>query len=132
MAITFTTGLKNTLLDAIETAVGTSARLIIYDSITIPAVNSAATGTVLADMTLPSDWLAAASGGTKALAGTWSDPGANATGTATYFRVLNNGADTTFIQGTVGTSGADLNLSTVSITSGAAVSITGFTLTAGN
>lgn len=131
MAITFTTGLKNTLLDAIETAVGTSARLIIYSG-TPPGVNSAPTGTVLADMALPSDWLANASGGTKVLAGTWSDTSANATGTATYFRILNSGASTTFIQGTVGTSGADLNLSSTSITSGASVSITGFTLTAGN
>jgi hypothetical protein len=131
MALTFTTGLKNTLLDAIETAVGVSARLIIYSG-TPPSVNSSPTGTVLVDMTLPENWMAAASGGSKALTGTWSDLSANATGTATYFRILNSNATTSFMQGTVGTSGADLILTTTDIVFEGTVSITGFTLTAGN
>lgn len=131
MALTFTTGLKNTLLDAIETAVGASARLIIYSG-TPPSVNSSPTGTVLVDMTLPSNWMAAASTGTKTLLGTWSDTSANATGTATYFRILNNDASTSFIQGTVGTSGADIILDSTAIVFEDTVSITGFTLTAGN
>lgn len=54
----------------------------------VPADCAAAdAGTVLALMTLPSDWMAAASGGTKALLGTWQDTAANATGTAAHFRI---------------------------------------------
>jgi hypothetical protein len=46
------------------------------------------------------------------------------TGTAAFFRI-NNSSSTCLIQGTVGTSGADFNLSSVAITSGDNVSITG-------
>lgn len=132
MAISLTTALRNTLLDTIESQVGTAARLRIYSGTAPADANAAITGTLLADMTLPSDWMNAASGGTKTLLGTWSDTSADATGTAGYFRILNNAATTTFLQGLVGTSGSDLNLSSTAITSGGTVSITGFTLTAGN
>lgn len=51
---------------------------------------------------------------------------AAATGTATFFRLLGSGDTTTGrVQGTVGTSGADFNLSSTSITSGDNVSVTG-------
>jgi hypothetical protein len=93
----------------------------------VPGVNSAPTGTVLVDITLPSDWMAAASSASKAKAGTWSVAAA-ATGTATYFRVLNSTAATTYIQGPI----ADLGLSSTSITSGGTVTINTFTLTGGN
>lgn len=49
---------------------------------------------------------------------------AAATGAATFFRVLNSGG-TALIQGTIGTSGADWNLTSTSITSGDNVEITG-------
>ena len=131
MAISFTTALRNTLLDTIESTAGTAAKLRIYSGSAPADANAAVTGTLLVEMTLPSDWLAAASGGTKVLAGSWS-VAATTTGTAGYFRLLNNAANTTYMQGNVGTSGSDLNLSSTSITSGDTVSITGFTLTAGN
>jgi hypothetical protein len=49
---------------------------------------------------------------------------ASATGTATFFRILSSGG-TALVQGTIGTSGADWNMSSTSITSGDNVSITG-------
>jgi len=49
---------------------------------------------------------------------------ASATGTATFFRILNTGP-AALIQGSVGTSGADFNLSSTSISSGDNVTITG-------
>lgn len=49
---------------------------------------------------------------------------AAATGTASFFRILNT-TPAALIQGTVGTSGADFNLSSIVITSGDNVSITG-------
>jgi hypothetical protein len=126
MALSFTTTLRNTLLNTIESSVGTSARLRIYNG-TVPGVNSAPTGTVLVDIALPPDWMANASSGSKAKAGTWSVAAA-ATGTATYFRILNNAGTTWYIQGPI----ADLNLSSASITSGGTVTINTFTLTTGN
>ena len=56
---------------------------------------------------------------------------ASATGTATWWRVTTSGG-TFVIDGDVGTSGSDLNLITTSITSGQPVSITAWTITAGN
>ena len=56
---------------------------------------------------------------------------AGATGTATWFRIVTSG-NTCVVDGTVGTSGANLNLATTSISSGATVSITSLTITDGN
>lgn len=52
-----------------------------------------------------------------------------ANGTAAWFRVLKSDATTIVFDGSVGTSGCDLNLSTVAITIGAVVSIASFTIT---
>jgi hypothetical protein len=49
---------------------------------------------------------------------------AAATGTATFFRILNS-SSAALIQGTVAASGGDFNLSSVSVTSGDNVAITG-------
>jgi hypothetical protein len=131
MAFQFSTAARNAALDAIETAAGTAPVLTIRTG-TVPANCAAArTGAVLATLTLPSDWLAAASGGTKGLAGTWSDLTADAGGTAGYFSV-DQGA-TCHIQGTVTATsgGGDLQLDNVTIVAGGAVTITAFTLAAG-
>jgi hypothetical protein len=83
---------------------------------------TAATGTVLATFTLPATAFAAFTSGTGNL-NTVASVTASATGTAGWFRMKNN-AGTGVIDGTVGTSGAELNLSTTSITAGGSVSIT--------
>jgi hypothetical protein len=86
---------------------------------------------VLATLTLPSDWLAAASNGSKTLAGTWQDLSADAAGTAAHFSI-DQGA-TCHIQGTVTATGGggDMTLDNTSIATGQQVNITAFTLTAG-
>jgi len=58
-----------------------------------------------------------------------SDTDANATGTATWFRALKSDGSTVVFDGSVGTSGANLNLNSVAISSGAAVSVTSLTYT---
>jgi hypothetical protein len=129
MALSFTTALRNTLLDTIETTIGTTARLRIYSG-AVPSVNSAPTGTLLVNMLIPTtntDWMANASNGSKAKANQWS-VAAEATGPATYFRILNNAGTTWYIQGPI----ADLGLGSTNITSGGIVTINTFTLTAGN
>lgn len=56
------------------------------------------------------------------------DTNADATGTAGYFRFLNN-AGTCVFQGTCGTAGAEMNFNSTAISSGAIVSLTSFTVT---
>lgn len=130
MAVQLSTAVRNARLDAIETTISTSPTLEIRTG-AVPANCAAAdSGTVLATLTLPSDWMAAASGGAKALSGTWQDASADATGTAAHFRIK-QGA-TCHIQGTVGTSGTDMIVDSVSFTAGQQFTVTAFTLSDGN
>jgi len=57
------------------------------------------------------------------------DSSADATGTATWFRVLKSDASTVVFDGTVDTSGADLNLATTSIIINDDIEVTSFTIT---
>jgi hypothetical protein len=95
---------------------------------------TAASGTLLAEMTLPSDWLAAAASGSKAKSGTWQDTSANNTGTAGYFRIYDSGGSTCHMQGTVTATGGggDMTLDNVSIASGQSVSVATFSVSAAN
>lgn len=130
MAVQLSTAVRNARLDAIETTISTSPTLEIRTG-AVPANCAAAdSGTVLATLTLPSDWMAAASGGSKALSGTWQDASADATGTAAHFRI--KASATCHIQGTVGTSGTDMIVDSVSFTAGQQFTVTAFTLTDGN
>jgi hypothetical protein len=131
MAIQFSTTVRNARLDAIETAIGTSAVLRIRTGAVPANVGTADSGTVLATVNLPSDWMAAASGGTKALAGTWQDSSADGTGTAAHFRIYASDGVTAHLQGTVGTSAADMIVDSVSFTAGQQFTVNSFTLTEG-
>ena len=134
MAVQLSTTVRNARLDTIESTISTSAVLRIYTGSAPANCAAANSGTLLAEMTLPSDWMAAASGGSKALSGTWQDASANATGTAGHFRIYESTATTCHIQGTVTATGGggDLTLDNTSIASAQSVTITGFTLTDGN
>ena len=134
MAIQLSTPVRNARLDVIETTIGTGAVLRIRTG--APPANAAAarTGTVLATLTLPSDWMAAASGGTKAMSGTWQDLLADAAGTAGHFEVMDSGLTTCGIQGTVTATGGggDMTLTNAVIAVNDPVSISSFTLTDAN
>lgn len=132
MAIQFSVAVRNARLDAIETAISTSAVLKIRTGAAPANVATADSGTVLATLSLPSDWLAAASGGAKALSGTWQDASADNSGTAAHFRVYASDGTTAHIQGTVGTSGTDMIVDSTSFTAGQTFNVTAFTLTDGN
>lgn len=134
MGLQYSTTVRNARLDVIESTIGATAVLRIYSGSMPAATTDAATGTLLAEMTLPSDWMAAASSGSKAKSGTWSDLTANASGTAGYFRILESTGTTTGIQGEcTDTGGAGpLKLSTTAIVVSEPVTIVTFTLTTGN
>jgi hypothetical protein len=130
MALKFQTALRNALLDTIETDIGTSPILESFTGSEPAATTDADSGTKLYSITCPSDWAAAASGGSKAKSGTWQDASADASGTPGYFRLKTSGG-TVKIQGSAGVSSGDLSHdATVSL--GGTVTVSTFTLTAGN
>jgi hypothetical protein len=134
MAIQFSVTVRNTRLDSVETAIGTSAILRIRSG-TVPATCATAdSGTVLATINCPSDWLSAASGGSKSINGTWQDLSADATGTAAHFRIYDSTGATCHIQGTVTASGGggDMEVTNTSFTAGQSFTVNTFTLTDGN
>lgn len=128
MALAFSTALRNSRLDAIVTAIGTSGLVRIYDG-TRPATGGAAT-TLLAELPL-SATAGTVSAGVLTMNAITDDSSANASGTATWFRVTTSGG-TAVIDGDVGTSGSDLNLNTVGLVALGAVAITSFTITEAN
>lgn len=134
MALQYSVAVRNAQLDAVETTIGTSAILKIRTG--APPANCAAadTGTVLATVPLPSDWMAAASGGSKSKAGTWQDAAADATGTAGHFRLYASDGTTCHMQGTVTITGGggDMTVDNTSFATGQSFTVTTFTLTAGN
>jgi hypothetical protein len=133
MALKYSTTLRNAQLDAITTAVGTSGILRIYSGSRPANVAAAISGTLLAECVCnASAFAAAASGGVLTANAIADDSSANATGTASHYRLFRSDGTTAVIDGDVSTSGADLNLDNTSITTGQVVSITSFTITAGN
>ncbi len=131
MAFQFSAVARNAALDAMETAIGTAPTLEIRTGAAPANCAAAATGTVLATLVLPSDWLAAAAAGAKALSGSWQDTSADAAGTAAHFRI--NQGVTCHWQGTVTATGGggDITLDNIVIALAQQVTITSFTLTAG-
>jgi len=135
MAISISIPARNAMLDALETYGGLAAKLEIRDGSVPASANAPRTGTVGVSMDLPSSWMADAASGQKALSGTWEDPLANASiAPATYFTIFRSDGTTVVMQGTVSATGGggDLQLTTTTIVLNQPVTITAFTLTAGN
>ena len=134
MALQESVAVRNARLDAIETTIGVSAIMRIRSGAAPADCATADSGTVLATLTLPSDWLAAASSGAKAKAGTWQDTSADATGTAAHFRIYDSGGTVCGMQGTVTVTGGggDMTVDNTSFASGQSFTVSTFTITAGN
>lgn len=136
MAVQLNVTTRNARLDTIESTNGASCSLEVRSGAQPANCAAAGTGTILATINLPADWMGAAASGAKALAGTWSDASADATGTAAHFRVYNSQATkdgtTCFMQGSVGQGSGDLSVDNSSFVAGQSFTITAFTLTDGN
>lgn len=129
MALAYSTTVRNAMLDSITTAIGASGLLRIYDG-TRPASGGAATN-LLAQLALSATSAPGSASGVLTFSAITQDSSADATGTATWFRVTTSGG-TFVIDGNVGTSGSDLNLTTTSIVITQPVSVTSFVITEGN
>lgn len=135
MTMQLADGIRNAMLDAIETWVGTSPILRFRSGAKPATVATASSGTVLAEITLGSDWAGAASGGAKTVSGVpLTDSSANATGTAGHWELVKSDGTTVAMRGDVGLagSGASAILSSLSINSGSPFSVLSWGFTAGN
>ncbi len=104
--------------------------LRIYDGTQPANANTAITTQVLlAELRFNATAAPAASSGVLTMNSITQDSNANNTGTATWFRALKSDGSAVVFDGSVGTSGCDLNLGSTSITSGASVAVTSMTFT---
>lgn len=135
MALGFTVTARNNEMDEITALIdaGAGAGLLrIYDGTRAANADTAVGAQVLlAELTMGDPSFPAASGGQITANAITDDTSADNTGTATWFRIVDSNGNAV-VDGDVGTSGSDLNLSTTSITAGVTVSVTSMVLTAGN
>lgn len=122
----------NAMVDLIDAGSG-AGKLRIYNGTQPNNPDVAITSqTLLAELTFSDPAFGNAADGTPgglATAGTiTADSSANATGTASWFRIVDSD-DNAIIDGTVGTGDTDLVLDSVSITSGQTVSVSSMTAT---
>ncbi len=122
MAVTYTTAVKNARLDAVTTAIGATGVL---------EIGTTAMGSVLATIALNNPAAAGAASGVLTLSGfPKSDTTADNTGTAAAARIRTAGGGTDIVTGlTVGLSGSDINLDSLSITAGQTVTISSAAIT---
>lgn len=135
MAIQLSVAVRNARLDAIETTAGATAKLRLLSGAAPADCATAQSGTLLAEMTLPADYMAAAASGQKAKLGTWEDLSADADGIIGYFRIVDNAGTTCHMQGTVTTTAVgtgDMLVDNTNVTTGQAITVDTFTLTDGN
>ena len=127
MTFQYSAAVRNAALDAKETTIGTAAVLKIFSGAE-PANCAASDPTgLLVTITLPSDWMNAASAGAKTKLGTWSNA-ASGTGTAASWRLYASDGTTCGIQGNM----TDMTLDNTSIAAAQVVTVNTFTITAGN
>lgn len=132
--VKYKTTLKNTRLTDINTAIGADGLLRIYSGTQPTNPDTALSGNVLlAELALSAtNAFATASGGLMSANTITDDSSANSTGTAAWGTLTDSGGTNRIVDFSVSTTSADLNLNTVSITSGSTVSVTSFTITGGN
>lgn len=124
---------RNAMLNAIEATIGASAKLQLRSGAAPANCAAAATGTLIAELALPADWMAAAAAGTVGKAGTWSGNGA-AAGDVGHYRIVNTAGTVCGAQGPVGVSGSstEMELVNVNVAVGQTVTISAFNIAAGN
>lgn len=132
MAFGYSVSLRNAKLNAITAAIDAGAGagiLTIYDGVR-PATGGAVTNN-LATLTMGDPSFPAASAGSMTASAITGDTAADATGTATWFRITDSDANFV-LDGDVGTSAADLILNSVELQINAVVNVTSLIIAAGN
>ncbi len=109
-------------------AVTNSSTLSIYSGTQPTTPETAASGTLLATVTLPASAAMTSNNGVLTAAAIASVTIATS-GVASWFRWAESGGSVVLADGSVGTSGSDMNLNSTALSSGATLSITSFTYT---
>jgi hypothetical protein len=129
MTIDWSVALRNARLDAIETAIGVSARLRVYSGAKPANCAAALAGnTLLVDYVLASDWAGDAVAGVKTLSGLPISANGAAAGNASFYRFYASDGTTCHEQGdvTVTGGGGDMTINNISIGIGQVVRIIAF------
>lgn len=134
MASKYSAAVHNAMLDAYEVAIGAAPILEIRSGAPPTNETDADSGTLLASIALPSDWLTAASARSKAKSGTWEDASADGAGTAGHFRIKSADGTVTHHQGTVTITGGggDMTVDNPSFQPAQVFTVTGFALSMSN
>lgn len=130
MALKISAAAANAEINAL-TALLNTGFLRLYSGTRPATVAAAITGTLLASLPLSATAFGGGASGVATANAITSDTAADATGTATHYRVFASDGTTAHIDGDVSTSGSDLNLNSTAIQVGARVDVTSWTLTAG-
>jgi len=129
--LNYSNGTRDAQQDGLITYAGTGAIISLYTGTQPATANDALSGnTKLVDLVIASGF-GTDSNGTLTL-GTVSNGTAVATGTATFFRITKSDGTTVVMDGSVAVSGADLNITSTSISTGQTVSITSGTIIRAN
>ena len=126
----FSLAWRNQALDQLTTSLGTSALFQVYAGVQPADVSSAVTAAnvVLASLTFPTTNAFGAASGGVITANAIGSAAAVTGGTATWFALCKS-TGARVADGSVGTSGADLNLNSTTIATGAQVAVSAFTVT---
>lgn len=123
-----TAAVANLMLDAGIGVIADAGKLRFYDG-TQPAAGGGTATTLLAELTMNADAFPAASSGVLTANAITQDSSIDASGTATWARLLKSDGTTTLIDLSVGTSGCDINLNNNVLVAGGTLSISSFTIT---
>lgn len=136
MAITLTNAANNARQAGLITEIGNAALLRIYSGTPPANIDAALSGnTQLAELVCGTPFAPAPSGnGVITANAITQDSSADATGTATFYRIYKSDGTTPVLQGTVSATGGggDLELNTTSIVALGPVSVSSWVLTDGN
>lgn len=128
MAMRFAVAIRNAMLDTLETQIGTSPTLEFRTGAKPANFTDADTGTVVATLVLPADWLAAAASGSKGMIGLWQDAAADAAGVVGHYRIKQGGINQSDGSVTITGGGGDITLDNDNVAAGQQVTITSFVL----
>lgn len=133
MTVQFSIAVRNARISAIESTVGASPKLQLRTGAQAASCAAAASGTLLAELTLPSDWAGTPDNGQAVIAGSWSGLGI-ADGTVGHYRLVDNAGTTCHEQGSVGLtdSGEDLEVDDNVVAVDKEINITTWTKIDGN
>ena len=131
MTLQLSVAVRNAMLDAIETAIGTAAVIKLRSGAAPADCSTADSGTVIATISLASDYMAAASSGSKAFSSTpLTDSAADNAGTLGHYRVYASNGTTCHMQGSITATGGggDMTVDNTSVAAGQQVNITSWSM----